>query len=58
MNKFNNILLPEDIPDDELDEYRKILRFLNENNDWKERIKKLTELCELMDEINENRENT
>lgn len=51
-NKFNNILLPEDIPDDELDEYRKILRFLNENNDWKERIKKMTELCELMDEIN------
>lgn len=51
-NKFNNILLPEDIPDDELNEYRTMLRFLNENNDWKERIKKLTELCELMDEIN------
>ena len=49
---FDNIVLPDYIQDEEIPEIRTVLKFLNEGNDWKERIKKLAELCQLMDDLN------
>ncbi len=51
-NKFNNIILPEDIPDEEINECRKVLHFLIENHDWKRRLAALERLCEEMDKYN------
>ena len=50
--KFKNINLPEDIKDEELGEYRFLLHFFA-GKDWRTRIKKVVEILELMEELNE-----
>lgn len=50
--KFKNINLPEDIKDEELGEYRFLLHFFA-GKDWRSRIKKVVEILELMEELNE-----
>ena len=49
---FNNLVFPEDILNEELDEYRFMLHFLIANNDWRKRLDRLRKLCERMDDIN------
>lgn len=50
--KFKNINLPDDIKDEELGEYRFLLHFFAEK-DWRTRIKKVVEILELMEDLNE-----
>ena len=52
--KFKNINLPDDIKDEELGEYRFLLHFFAVK-DWRKRIKKVVEILEIMEKLNENR---
>lgn len=53
--KFKNINLPDDIKDEELGEYRFLLHFFA-GKDWRTRIKKVVEILEIMEELNDNAE--
>lgn len=50
--KFKNIKLPDDIKDEEIGEYKFFLHFFA-GKDWRERLKKLEEICLLMEIIND-----